>query len=411
VIFTTAVFITLLQLSNLYVYARLDIIPLPEGFSFDVPLSTVLALVLLYLPLAVFVTGALIIVSALAKSYKEAQLYFFPLYLAGMLPALAGALGQISLRSAIVVIPIANSSVAAREVLSGHADWTFLLVSVVVNMAAALALMRYATGLLSNENLITDRQEPALARLSGAPAYRSQVWRWWMAIWAVFVGASLALPEVQTQLLVNEVVIFLGLSLFLIRWYHLDPRRALALEPIRWRLWVVVVLMIGPLHMTGVLIGVLGNTIIPFPTEQFAEQMAVLDEWPAWQIVLLIAVLPGVSEEVAFRGLLLYGLRGRYSLPGLAVVVGLVFGFFHFDMLRIVTTGTLGIVISAVAIMTGSIFPGIVLHVGNNALAVWLGAVEVPVDRADPGIFVFSVLAVLGLLWVVSRNRTVYPGD
>ena len=68
----------------------------------------------------------LLLLSAYAKSCKEAQLYFFPLYLVGMLPAGVGAIAQIPLRSAISVVPVANISVAAREVLSGHTDWHFL---------------------------------------------------------------------------------------------------------------------------------------------------------------------------------------------------------------------------------------------------------------------------------------------
>lgn len=411
VILMTAVFITLLQVANLYFYTSLDVIPLPEGFSFDVPFSTAAALLLLYLPLAVLVAGALLLLSTIAKSYKEAQLYFFPLYLAGMLPAAAGALGQIPLRSAIAVIPVANSSVAAREVLSGHTDWLFLVLSVAVNVAAAYGLLRYATGLLGNEALITDRQEPPPARLSGAPAYRRQVWRWWAVVWAVFIAASASFPDVRTQLLVNEVVIFLGVSFVIVRWYGLPPVEALSLRRVPWKLWPLVLLLILPMHLTGVLVNVLANTVIPFPAEQFAEQLAVLEDLPPWQLFLMIAVLPGVCEEIAFRGVLLYGLRRRYSMPGLALVVGMVFGFFHFDMLRIVTTGILGIVITAVALMTGSIFPGILLHVGNNALAAWLPGAGVSPEELSPALLSLAVPAVLGLIWVIWRHRRVYPPE
>ena len=125
----------------------------------------------------------------------------------------------------------------------------------------------------------------------------------------------------------------------------------------------------------------------------------------------MIAVLPGICEEVAFRGMLLYGLRRRYSVAGVAVVVGMVFGFFHFDMLRIVTTGTLGIVITAVALLTGSIFPGIILHLGNNALAVWLGTEGLPIEQAHPAILGLAPVVVAVLVGILYRYRTPYPAE
>ena len=150
------------------------------------------------------------------------------------------------------------------------------------------------------------------------------------------------------------------------------------------------------------------NTIFPVPQtylEQLNEQFAPLAELPAWQLILLIAILPGVCEEVAFRGTLLYGLERKFQGFRLALVVGLVFGFFHFDLSRIIMAGTLGIVLAAARILTGSIFPGILLHIGNNALAYGLGELNVPVDDLDPVVYVIAVGSIGGLMWLVYKNR------
>ncbi len=415
VILTVALVITLIQVGNLLFYTSLDVIPLPEDFAFSLSPAAALALVLLFVPLAVLTAGVLLLLSAYAKSYKEAQLYFFPVYLIGLIPAAAGAVEGIALRSAIAVIPIANVSVAAREVLTGRIDWLMILVGLTVNSLLAFALMRYSAGLLEDEQLITAQQTTSPGELTGPAAFRSQIWKWYVVLWALLFAAAAGIPQLSAfrpQLLFNELVLFLGSSLLIVRYYGLDVRKAWALRPVKAGLWPVIILLIAPLQLTALLVHRFANTIFPAPTgylEQLAEEFSF--PGPTWQLYLLIAVLPGVCEEIAFRGSLLYGLRRKFSPVALTVVVGIVFGFFHFSIFRIMTAGVLGIAITAVALMTGSLFPGIVIHLGNNALAIWFGEAGVPVDTLDTSLLVGAFLVSLALMWIIYRNRTPYPNE
>lgn len=88
--------------------------------------------------------------------------------------------------------------------------------------------------------------------------------------------------------------------------------------------------------------------------------------------ILLIVIAAPISEETCFRGMLFGGLRTR--LPGIAaaLVSGLVFGALH------ATTGVsavpplvfFGLVLALLYERTGSIVPGIVLHMLNNSVAL-----------------------------------------
>ena len=408
VILGAALTITLVQVANLFVYTQLDLIPLPDGFALDISAATLIPLVLLYVPLAVMLAGMLLLLSTVAKSYKEAQLYFFPLYLIGLVPAAAGAVGDVPLRSAIALVPVANISVAAREVLSGHTDWLMIGVTVLVNCLIGTAILRYSANLLGDENVITAQQTSPVIRLDGAAAYRAHVWKWWAVIWAVFIAGALTFTELRSQLLVNQIVILLGVSILIIRWHVLDVSRVLGLAAPSWRVWPLFLLLIGPLHVTAGLVTRFANTVFPVPQtylEQLNEQFAPLVDLPAWQVILLIAILPGICEEVAFRGTLFYGLERKFQGYRLALVVGLVFGFFHFDLSRIIMAGTLGIVLAGARILTGSIYPGILLHIGNNTLAYALGELNIPVDDLDPAVYVIAVVSILGLMWLVYKNR------
>jgi membrane protease YdiL (CAAX protease family) len=88
--------------------------------------------------------------------------------------------------------------------------------------------------------------------------------------------------------------------------------------------------------------------------------------------VLLIVVAAPVSEEVCFRGMLFGGLRERLPRLAAALLSALVFGGLH------ATTGVsavppligFGFILALLYEKTGSIVPGILLHMLNNSVAL-----------------------------------------
>jgi len=88
--------------------------------------------------------------------------------------------------------------------------------------------------------------------------------------------------------------------------------------------------------------------------------------------VLLIVIAAPISEEVCFRGFLFGGLRERWPRIVAALASGLVFGGLH------VTTGVsavpplifFGFILALLYEKTGSIWPGILLHMLNNSVAL-----------------------------------------
>ncbi len=97
---------------NLLVYIVIGVIPVPEGFHFSISGGDAFLIFILFLPVAAFAASTLLAISGRAGSYKEAQLLFFPVFLVAMLLCAAPFLPGIELRSAIVLVPIVNISIA-----------------------------------------------------------------------------------------------------------------------------------------------------------------------------------------------------------------------------------------------------------------------------------------------------------
>ena len=81
-------------------------------------------------------------------------MYFFPVYLTSLVPALAAVLPGLSLRSAIVLVPLANVSVAVREIMMNRPDRPMIAVTFGVMVFTATMLMRASARLLSREDII-----------------------------------------------------------------------------------------------------------------------------------------------------------------------------------------------------------------------------------------------------------------
>jgi len=94
----------------------------------------------------------------------------------------------------------------------------------------------------------------------------------------------------------------------------------------------------------------------------------------AWAAYASIAIALPVAEEVLFRGYFFDALRKRFS--GIFVVVATAFGFsiFHCEGFYILPLFVFGLVLGMLKLRTNSLFPGVAVHVLNNALMLAFGA-------------------------------------
>jgi uncharacterized protein len=88
--------------------------------------------------------------------------------------------------------------------------------------------------------------------------------------------------------------------------------------------------------------------------------------------VLLIVVLAPIGEEICFRGMLFGGLRTKLPMVPAALVGGLVFGGLHAltGISAVPPLIVFGFLLCLLYEKTGSVVPGIVLHMLNNSVAL-----------------------------------------
>src|SRR5262249_37237759 len=291
---SVALVITLIQGLNFLLYIRLKVIALPKDFDFQLPTGMALTLLLLFIPLAGTIASVLLMISAYAKSYKESQMYFFPVYLLSLIPSLASMMPGLSLRSAIAFVPLANVSVAAREIMVGRPDAPMIAVTFGVMLCTAAFLMRASARMLTREDLIVPAHFEAAEFLGGPALFQKRILRWFALMWVITFAAASNIPALanfRRQLIFNEIVVLLGAVLLIIWTYRLNPREVLSLKPVKPAVWLAILFSIPSGYVTALGVFRIVNTVIPAPQQlldRFSQDV-IPKGMPAWQLLLYVA--------------------------------------------------------------------------------------------------------------------------
>ena len=117
-------------------------------------------------------------------------------------------------------------------------------------------------------------------------------------------------------------------------------------------------------------IGGLGESQIE-AAQQMIEKMRAA---PIWLLLAVFALCPGVVEELCFRGYFFRSLERDFRPYSVVLITAILFGLFHVItgnallIERLIPSTLMGLVIGWVALRTGSVLPGMVIHFVHNAL-------------------------------------------
>jgi membrane protease YdiL (CAAX protease family) len=132
---------------------------------------------------------------------------------------------------------------------------------------------------------------------------------------------------------------------------------------------LIAPLMLCGVGMSLVLIEVTGW----IPTPEWIEQIfrELMSGHPAAKFVALV-VIPPIAEEMLFRGLIFHEFARRYSTRHAIFGSAALFALFHLNPWQAVVAFPIGVLAAWLALRTGSIIPGMVLHAALNFTSSFL---------------------------------------
>jgi sodium transport system permease protein len=105
-------------------------------------------------PLTVFFSAALLAISLFAKSFKEAQSYISPLTIVVIVPAIVSLLPGMELNCRLSLVPILNTSLVTKEIVSGTYHWNYIALIFGSSCAYAAAALWFAIKLFQREDVL-----------------------------------------------------------------------------------------------------------------------------------------------------------------------------------------------------------------------------------------------------------------
>ncbi len=97
-----------------------------EEAQLSIRFTSILIILILFLPISALFSSVLLSLSLFAKSYKEAQSYITPLMLVIIMPAMISFMPGVELNWVLALVPVVNVSLALKEVLLGTYNFGYI---------------------------------------------------------------------------------------------------------------------------------------------------------------------------------------------------------------------------------------------------------------------------------------------
>lgn len=189
----------------------------------------------------------------------------------------------------------------------------------------------------------------------------------------LFIGYLVQTREVYSGLLITEFILILLPNLLYLKIRGYSLKEVLRLNPIS----LVQVFFIIGIMVFAYPIAIFFNAIFLFIINSFSSALPTTVPIPTTSFeyllgMFVIAVAPGICEEVMFRGTILSSYDKLGSKKSI-LITAILFGFFHFNIMNLVGPIFLGIILGILVYKTNSIYASILGHTLNNGIALTIG--------------------------------------
>lgn len=116
--------------------------------------KAVIAVFVMVLPIAVLFSAGLLAIALFAKSFREAQTYISPLTIVVVMLAVVAVLPGIELNARLALLPIVNTSLVSKEIVTGTYHWNYIATIFVSSCVYAALALAVAVKLFQREDVL-----------------------------------------------------------------------------------------------------------------------------------------------------------------------------------------------------------------------------------------------------------------
>ncbi|MDG1808729.1 MAG: ABC transporter permease subunit [Pirellulaceae bacterium] len=411
----------------------------------------VLGLLILF---AAFFSSVLLVITSFARSFKEGQAYLIPVVMVALAPSLMSLKPDLQLTGVWTVTPLVNIVLLARDVIDGSADWRNAIITVLSTAMYSLLALTLAARFFGTASVLYG-QGQGIGNLFKRP-HRQQkyaslslgmlclaclfpatfIWNGVLARTAVVEtsGSEIADAAAQQSLLAMQlwlaaaglVIVFLLIPWAITAFHRVRFRSGFGITKTSAVALIAGVMMgigFGPLLLQVIswssqaldFVGLSDEATSDLLVQRGEQYVERIKQAPIWMLLLSMAIVPAICEELFFRGLLFRSFRTHFSPWKTIFATAILFGSFHLisssglTISRFLPTTIMGVILGWVCYRSGSVIPGILLHALHNAITVCfayyrddlieLGRITAEQENVPPQVLVVgAICATAGVL-------------
>lgn len=333
---------------------------------------------------ALLITAFCMCFCIFAKSFKEANNYITPVMLIVMFASMVGIVPSIQLDYTTSLIPIVNVSLLMKQVMAQQMDLALAGLTVIVNLCYSALIIWILAKMYDSENVLFNDGFQSFRLFEN----RSEIKKGTvpktgdlilsmvvLLLLILYLGTAVSVRSPLGGTAVNQLLI-LSIPLLVVWYMKSDVKSLFSLKVPKVKSILGGLLLYVGSYCLMLVVSMVMVTLFPASAEAVGQSFSELFKQPFVLVVLVIAIMPAIGEEILFRGFLYGSLRHRYGVAWAIIISSLVFGAYHMSLVKILPTAILGACFAYVAYRSDSIFIGMFLHFLNNLIS--LVAVEYP---------------------------------
>jgi sodium transport system permease protein len=349
--------------------------------------------VLLLLPLSAFFSAVCLAIGAYARSSKEGQHYLMPLFFVTMPLIFLTLAPGVELNPFYSMVPVTGVALLLQKLMAERAPDAALMLYFVPVLAPMILYswlaLRWAIYQFNREQVLFREAERLDLGL-----WLRHLWRDKEALpsagqaffcFGLILGLQWLSLNTGTRLNltarsgISHLAFVATPPLFMALLLTTRPHLGLALRwPPAWA-WPAAVLLaalvVPPLgELTLYILGKIPalKDLLEQSHQLPAELRALVRAESAGgarlHYFLVLAVLPAVCEELAFRGFILAGLRRSFRPWPAIGLSSFLFAVYHMNVFQVIPHFVLGVILALLVVRSGSVLPAVLFHLVYNSL-------------------------------------------
>lgn len=404
---------------------------LAEDINLEIHYETFIPGILFTLVVMVFfallVTAVCMCTCVFAKNFKEANNYVTPVMLIFMFGSYAAMIPDLELTAQTAAIPIVNVALLVEGLFQFQYNYGLFAIVLFSNVAYSLLAILilgkiynseavlFSEG-LSSVRIFTRRSEMKEKQM---PGYGDLILLLCLVLLLIFyVGSFAQIKWGFGGVVIQQLIILLCPVLY--AWYmKADAKKLFSIKKPGVSQVAGGVLFGIAAFLCAMIIGVL---LVPFFPES-ADGLTQLDDMLTSQsavvLILVVALMPAIGEELLFRGFVMGTLKNKCTGVIAVLVTTLLFAAYHMSLIKMFTIGIIGFGLTYAAYKSGSIVTSMCMHFLNNLLSVLITKYPEQMQHVLPVLFkeslsasdlllmiaVILICAALGLLLLGCRKK------